>query len=123
MERGANGAGPATHPELVVDVLEVGADRGGRNEELPADLPVRQPLRNQTEDVELPLGQGGQVRPSLPARAQTREVGSEQREERTIALIEVSARRPHQLEVARMAARGRQPQLQLVLTAQRSHHG
>lgn len=41
VERRANGSGTAPHPKLVVDVLEMSADSGRRNEELSADLPVR----------------------------------------------------------------------------------
>src|SRR5437667_7269816 len=122
-ECGANRACAAPYPELVVDVLEVRSDSRRRDEEPAADLAVRQTLCNQGEHVELALRQGRQVRPALPPRAQAGEVRPEEREERTIAFVEVGAGPSLELEVARVAARRRQPQLQLVFAAQRPHHG
>src|SRR5436189_477036 len=122
-ECGANRARAAPHPELVVDVLEVRSDSRRRDEEPAADLAVRKALRNQGEYVELALGQGRQVRPALPPYAQAGKVRPEEREERTIAFVEVTARPSLELEEARVAARRREPQLQLVFAAQRPHHG
>src|SRR5213592_2501662 len=122
-ECGANRARAAAHPELVVDVLEVRSHSRRRDEEPAADLAVREALCNQGEHVELARGQGRQVRPALPPRAQAGKVRPEEREERTIAFFEVRAGPSLELEVARMAGRRRQPQLQLVLAAQRPHHG
>src|SRR5436189_958466 len=122
-ECGANRARAAPYPELVVDVLEVRSDSRRRDEEATADLAVCQALRNQAEHVELALGQGRQVRPALPPRAQAGKVRPEEREERTIAFVEVRAGPSLELEEARVAARRREPQLQLVFAAQRPHHG
>src|SRR5207247_9295554 len=107
-ECGANRARAAPHPQLVVDVLEVGSDSRRRDEEPAADLAVRQALCNQGEHVELALGQGRQARSALPPRAQAGEVRPEEREERTIAFVEVRAGPSLELEVARVAARRRQ---------------
>src|SRR5438093_8339880 len=74
----ANRARAAPHPELVVDVLEVRSDSRRRDEEPAADLAVRQALRNQGEHVQLALGQGRQVRPALPPRAQAGKVRAEE---------------------------------------------
>src|SRR5438876_6854651 len=114
-ECGANRARAAPNPELVVDVLEVRSDSRRRDEEPAADLAVRQALCNQGEHVQLALGQGRQVRPALPPRAQAGKVRPEEREERTIAFVEVRARPSLELEVARVAGRRRQPQLELAL--------
>src|SRR5881396_173126 len=121
-ECGAYRARAAPHPELVVDVLEVRSDSRRRDEEPAADLAVRQALGNEGEHVELALGQVREVRPALPPRAQAGKVWAEEREERTIAFVEVRAGPALELEEARVARRRRQPQLQLVLAAERPHH-
>src|SRR5919198_1186686 len=72
-----------------------------------ADLAVRQALCNQGEHVELAIGQGRQVRPALPPRAQAGKVRPEEREERTIAFVEVKAGPSFELEEARVAGRRR----------------
>src|SRR5215213_1143040 len=43
--------GPVRAPKLLVHVVQVDLDRALRNRELPTDVLVRQPLRNQTRNL------------------------------------------------------------------------
>jgi hypothetical protein len=104
-------------------VLEVSSDSRRRDEEPAADLAVRQALCNLGEHVELGLGQGRQVRPALPPRAQAGKLRPEEREERTIAFVEVRAGPSLELEEARVAGEAPAATTSARVRGQRPHYG
>ena len=87
----AIGGRAAAHLQALEDVLQMGADRSFGDAQVPGDLAVGPPGRDEREQLTLPRGEGDRLAATLPFLEPGIKVRPQQREQPAVTLGEVRA--------------------------------